>query len=184
ICNLPDLPVHVECRSLVAVIVGRTSLVVANAGDSCAVLCRTGGLTKMLSFDHKPLQNGKINRIMNAGGFKPVPCMDGNLNLSCWIGDLKYKQVPGISPTKQMVTAESDILRDVDKFIVLGCDGICDCLSNKECINKPFHEIGTEMLDEIVSADPRALEEIGVDSMTITIIDLFPYSRPYNKDCS
>ena len=54
-CNLPDHPVHAGCTSVVAVVVGRT-LVVANAGDSRAVLCRAGGLTEPLSFDHKPLQ--------------------------------------------------------------------------------------------------------------------------------
>ena len=40
---------------MVAVIVQNT-LVVANAGDSRAVLCRAGGLAEPLSFDHKPLQ--------------------------------------------------------------------------------------------------------------------------------
>ena len=55
VCNLPDHPVHAGCTSVVAVIVDKT-LVVANAGDSRAVLCRAGGLTEPLSFDHKPLQ--------------------------------------------------------------------------------------------------------------------------------
>jgi hypothetical protein len=58
-CNLPDHPVHAGCTSIVAVIVGRT-LVVANAGDSRAVLCRAGGVTEPLSFDHKPLQVSTI----------------------------------------------------------------------------------------------------------------------------
>lgn len=58
-CNLPDHPVHAGCTSIVAVIVGRT-LVVANAGDSRAVLCRAGGVTEPLSFDHKPLQVSSI----------------------------------------------------------------------------------------------------------------------------
>jgi len=35
-------------------------LVVANAGDSRAVLCRAGGLTEPLSFDHKPLQSSEV----------------------------------------------------------------------------------------------------------------------------
>ncbi len=121
-----------------AVIVGRT-LVVANAGDSRAVICRAGGLTEPLSFDHKPLQvrfngasnyaiflfcvlicyclsdgtqNREMNRITNAGGFvNQFGRVNGNLNLSRSIGDLKYKQVPGIPPSEQMITAEPDILR-------------------------------------------------------------------------
>lgn len=191
VCNLPDHPVHAGCTSVVAVIVGRT-LVVANAGDSRAVLCRAGGLTEPLSFDHKPLQNREMNRITNAGGFvNQFGRVNGNLNLSRSIGDLKYKQVPGISPAEQMITAEPDILttslRAEDEFIILGCDGIWDCLSNEECVkyvrdridSKRPHEIGMEMLDDIVSADPRASQGIGGDNMTIMIIDLLPQSREY-----
>jgi len=44
---------------------------------------------------------------------------------------------------------------------------------------KPPHEIGAEMLDEIVSADPRASQGIGGDNMTIMIVDLLPATRPY-----
>lgn len=192
-CNLPDHPVHAGCTSIVAVIVGRT-LVVANAGDSRAVLCRAGGVSEPLSFDHKPLQNREMNRITNAGGFvNQFGRVNGNLNLSRSIGDLKYKQVPGIPPAEQMITAEPDIisttLRTGDEFIVLGCDGIWDCLSNEECVkyvrdridSKHPCEIGKEMLDEIVSSDPRASQGIGGDNMTIVIIDLLPHSRPYGN---
>ncbi len=80
-----------------------------------------------------------------------------------------------------------------DEFIVLGCDGIWDCLSNEECVkyvrdridSKVPHEIGREMLDEIVSADPRASQGIGGDNMTIIIVDLLPHTRSYSKgnDC-
>mmetsp|Transcript_13256 Transcript_13256/g.31332 ORF Transcript_13256/g.31332 Transcript_13256/m.31332 type:complete len:611 (+) Transcript_13256:311-2143(+) len=190
-CNLPDHPVHAGCTAVCAVMVGRT-LVVANAGDSRAVMCRAGGLAEPLSFDHKPLQNREMNRITNAGGFvNQFGRVNGNLNLSRSIGDLKYKQVPGIDPAEQMITAEPDILsttlREGDEFIILGCDGIWDCLTNEECVKyvrdridrKPPHEIGAEMLDEIVSADPRASQGIGGDNMTIMIVDLLPATRPY-----
>ena len=53
-----------------------------------------------------------MNRITNAGGFvNQFGRVNGNLNLSRSIGDLKYKQVPGIPPAEQMITAEPDILR-------------------------------------------------------------------------
>lgn len=55
-----------------------------------------------------------MNRITNAGGFvNQFGRVNGNLNLSRSIGDLKYKQVPGIDPAEQMITAEPDILRYV-----------------------------------------------------------------------
>ena len=40
-------------------------------------------------------------------------------------------------------------------------------------------EIGREMLDEIISDDPRASQGIGGDNMTVMIIDLQPKSRSY-----
>jgi serine/threonine protein phosphatase PrpC len=109
VCNLPDHSIHAGCTSVCAAIVNRV-LTVANAGDSRAVLCRAGGLTKALSFDHKPLQDVEMKRIKNAGGFvNQFGRVNGNLNLSRAIGDLKYKQVPGIPPSGQMITAEPDI---------------------------------------------------------------------------
>lgn len=88
------------------------TLTIANAGDSRAVLCREGGVTEPLSFDHKPQQPREMTRISNAGGFvNRFGRVNGNLNLSRSIGDLKYKQVPGISPADQMITAEPDIVQ-------------------------------------------------------------------------
>lgn len=96
---------------MVAVLIGRT-LTIANAGDSRAVLCREGGRAEALSFDHKPQQEREMNRIAKAGGFvNQFGRVNGNLNLSRSIGDLKYKQVPGLTPAEQMITAEPDIVQ-------------------------------------------------------------------------
>jgi hypothetical protein len=110
ICNLPDHPIHAGATAIVAVIVGKT-LTVANAGDSRAVLCRDGDAFP-LSFDHKPQSEIERGRIQKAGGFvNQVGRVNGNLNLSRSIGDLKYKQVEGITKAEQMITAEPDILQ-------------------------------------------------------------------------
>jgi hypothetical protein len=110
VCNLPDHPIHAGATAIVAVIVGKT-LTVANAGDSRAVLCRDGDAFP-LSFDHKPQSEIERGRIQKAGGFvNQVGRVNGNLNLSRSIGDLKYKQVEGITKAEQMITAEPDILQ-------------------------------------------------------------------------
>ena len=76
-----------------------------------------------------------------------------------------------------------------DEFIILACDGIWDCLTNEQAViyvreridSKTPTEIGVEMLDEIVSIDPRMSQGIGGDNMTVMIIDLLPERRSYRK---
>lgn len=45
-------------------------------------------------------------------------------------------------------------------------------------------EIGVEMLDEIISEDPRATQGIGGDNMTVMIVDLQPQTRSYRSTSS
>lgn len=67
--------------------------------------------------------------------------------------------------------------------------GIWDCLTNEEAVKyvrdridtKTPTEIGTEMLDEIISVDPRETQGIGGDNMTVMIVDLKPMKRSYRK---
>lgn len=65
-------------------------LVVANAGDSRCVLARKGEAVS-LSFDHKPENEEERERIEKAGSVIMEGRVDGNLNLSRSLGDLKYK---------------------------------------------------------------------------------------------
>ena len=110
VCNLPDHAIHAGATAIVAVLVEHT-LTVANAGDSRAVLCRDGTAFP-LSYDHKPMSEIEHTRIQEAGGFvNQFGRVNGNLNLSRSIGDLKYKQDRGIAPAAQMITAEPDILQ-------------------------------------------------------------------------
>lgn len=65
-------------------------LIVANAGDSRCVLSRNGTAVP-LSFDHKPDNEEEKMRIEKAGSQILEGRVDGNLNLSRSLGDLKYK---------------------------------------------------------------------------------------------
>ena len=86
-------------------------LYIANAGDSRAVLCRAGTAIP-LSLDHKPAQMRERRRILNAGGFvNNVGRVNGNLNLSRSLGDLKYKANKEVSRPDQIISAEPDIVR-------------------------------------------------------------------------
>ena len=55
--------------------------------------------------------------------------VDGNLNLSRSLGDLKYKRKKELTPEEQPITALPDVrvfdlIEGEDEFIVMGCDGI------------------------------------------------------------
>ena len=68
ICTLDDHPIRAGCTAVVGVLVGN-ELIVANAEDSRAVICRAGGGAEALSFDHKPSHEIEKNRVLAAGGF-------------------------------------------------------------------------------------------------------------------
>jgi serine/threonine protein phosphatase PrpC len=83
-------------------------------------------------------------------------------------------------------------LNDTDEFIIIGCDGIWDCLTNEQAVEfvaTRIHEytpteIGNMMLNFIISPDPRQTQGIGGDNMTILIIDLQPKTRRWYQSRS
>ena len=156
----------------------------ANAGDSRVVLCRKG-VAEEMSTDHKPELEIEKNRIYKADGWISEGRVKGNLNLTRGFGDLEYKQNKNLKPEEQMITANPDIkIIDYDKdidFVIIGCDGIWDCLSNqsacefvaKRLKNTPdikISKIIEEMLDEIVAKDLYNDSGVGCDNMTCIVI--------------
>lgn len=81
---------------------------VANAGDSRAVLGKKGEAVP-LSFDHKPENEVEIERIEKAGSTITEGRVDGNLNLTRALGDLKYKQKTHLKPEEHPITANPDV---------------------------------------------------------------------------
>lgn len=177
--------VQAGCTAIVAVKKGN-ELYVANAGDSRGVLCR-GGKAVALSEDHKPAQETERRRIIAAGGFLSeiggVCRVNGNLNLSRAIGDLKYKNNAELHPKDQIITAQPDIrkvtLVPEDTFFVLACDGVWDVKTNQEVVdfvaerlaqNMAPQQVSSELLDACIASDPKEARGVGCDNMTVLVI--------------
>ncbi|GBE62691.1 phosphatase 2C domain-containing protein [Babesia ovata] len=199
----PSLAYGCGSTSVVVVVVGgeTPAILVANAGDSRAVLSR-GGQAVALSHDHKPQLREEGERIRRAGGSVTNGRVDGNLNLSRSLGDLAFKRDQSLPPAEQRISAMPDVricpLTPQDEFIVLACDGIWDCKSNQQVVdfvrsrlvsaentnndasdsdataNNPgtLAKICEELCDECLSSNPSESEGVGCDNMTVVIVQL------------
>lgn len=127
----------IGCTANVIFIDDMKKIYAANAGDSRCVLARKGQAIP-LSFDHKPDNEIEKNRIEKAGSVITEGRVDGNLNLSRSLGDLKYKQLKHLTPEEQPITANPDVevveTTPDDDFIVMGCDGIWEKMTNEEMV--------------------------------------------------
>ncbi|KAG6514921.1 probable protein phosphatase 2C 8 [Zingiber officinale] len=123
----------------VVAVVGTNRIVVANCGDSRAVLCR-GGAAVPLSFDHKADRPDEIERIEAAGG-RVINWegyrVSGVLATSRSIGDYYLK--PFVIPKPDVTVTERT---DKDEFLILASDGLWDVVSNesacriaRQCLN-------------------------------------------------
>ena len=129
----------------------------ANAGDSRCVMGH-GGKCTPLSFDHKPECEIEIARIHAAGSVITEGRVDGNLNLTRALGDLRYKQ-KALPAEEHPITANPDCYEyampaDLD-FVIMGCDGVWEQKSNEEMVEWVYNRLGSNPykadLDQIVS---------------------------------
>ncbi|KAI3790889.1 hypothetical protein L2E82_04293 [Cichorium intybus] len=136
---LADQSLATECSeycgttALTALILGR-HLVVANAGDSRAVLCRNGVAVQM-SQDHRPSLLEEKIRVESLGGFIEDGYLNGELAVTRALGDWYMKSPVGF---ESGLTGKPDVRRAVltedDEFLIIGCDGIWDVMSNQEAV--------------------------------------------------
>jgi len=120
------------CTACVALFT-KDSIICANSGDSRCVLARGTNALEM-SQDHKPDNVEELRRIEAAGGFVEEGRVRGILSLSRALGDLEYKLNKKIGVEAQMITCVPEIkkveLTSDDKFLIIACDGIWDCLTS------------------------------------------------------
>eukprot|EP00356_Strombidium_inclinatum_P013324 CAMPEP_0170479960 /NCGR_PEP_ID=MMETSP0208-20121228/980_1 /TAXON_ID=197538 /ORGANISM="Strombidium inclinatum, Strain S3" /LENGTH=208 /DNA_ID=CAMNT_0010752425 /DNA_START=120 /DNA_END=746 /DNA_ORIENTATION=- len=164
-----------------------SKLFVANAGDSRCAMGKAGKAVEM-SEDHKPEGQVEIDRIRKAGSVITEGRVDGNLNLTRSLGDLKYKNRDHLKPEEQAITANPDtycfpIDKEID-FIIMGCDGIWESKSNEEMVEwiyarladqkkagkEDLQAIVKELLHETCAADVHSSNGVGCDNMTCILI--------------
>lgn len=108
-----------------------------------------------MSIDHKPDCQIEIDRITKAGSVITEGRVDGNLNLTRSLGDLKYKHRAHLTAEEQAITAnpdtyEFDLTNDID-FILMGCDGIWEKNSNEKAVAWCYEQINKQKEDKNIT---------------------------------
>ncbi|KAG9441436.1 hypothetical protein H6P81_017290 [Aristolochia fimbriata] len=127
-CEHSGVTSEIVGSTAVVAIVSPDRVIVANCGDSRAVLSR-GGSAIPLSDDHKPDRPDELARIEAAGGhviYLNGARVQGILAMSRALGD-KYLKPYVISDPEVKITERSQD----DEFIILASDGLWDVLSNE-----------------------------------------------------
>ena len=188
----------------VVVHINKNKLIVANSGDSRAVLCRNGEAID-LTVDHKVSLESERERISAAGGIVLNGRVNGSLNLTRALGDLAFKTDSNLKPEDQVITANPDVFEieldpDTCDFIIIACDGLFEVFDSQEACDYVSHglrfirgvelpsspdstssdpptaisDIVARMLDVACSDDVGKTEGLGGDNLTCIVVDLRP----------
>eukprot|EP00729_Bicosta_minor_P013132 gene13132-24060_t len=169
--------IDVSGSTCIAAFITPTHIIVANLGDSRAVLSSEKRV-RFATADHKPTDVKERNRIMQAGGYVLMGRVCGNLAVSRALGDYDYKDRPDLSQDMQKVGAGADVtIIDrvaADDYLVLACDGIWDVISNEQCIDfvTRYHSAGHSLTKVAHKLLDTCLKKGSSDNMSVLIVRL------------
>ncbi|XP_019161909.1 PREDICTED: probable protein phosphatase 2C 50 [Ipomoea nil] len=192
----PVAPETVGTTAVVAIVCS-SHIIVANCGDSRAVLCR-GKEPMALSVDHKPNREDEYARIEAAGG-KVIQWnghrVFGVLAMSRSIGDRYLK--PWIIPDPEVMFIPRT--KD-DDCLILASDGLWDVMTNEEVCDLARKRIlqwhrkygmtlpsergeGTDPAAQSAAEylSNRALQKGSKDNITVIVVDLKAQRKVKNK---
>ncbi|MBA0750213.1 hypothetical protein Gogos_001633 [Gossypium gossypioides] len=166
----------------VVAVVGNGKVVVANCGDSRAVLSR-GGVAMPLSFDHKPDRPDELERVEAAGG-RVI-----NWNGYRVLGVLATSRSIGDQYLKPFVICKPEVtVREVtngDEFLILASDGLWDVVSNevacrvvRRCLNGQIRSKTAVVLNRNRASEAAAvLVELAMsrgskDNISVIVVEL------------
>lgn len=181
--GLPN--VFAGCTAL-AVLVTPDQILVANAGDCRCLVFEESGEVLVMNIEHKPQNVEENARIYRGGGMVRNGRVNGILNLSRALGDLRYKGDLWRAPADQVISGEPEVVvkkrESADLFMLLGCDGVYEKLSDLSIRDVIFDgfEGGEDMLDVLNSLlDQTCAPEFkrafgGYDNMSAILVHLKP----------
>ncbi|XP_019099744.1 PREDICTED: probable protein phosphatase 2C 28, partial [Camelina sativa] len=116
--------------AVTAIVIDGKKIVVANVGDSRAILCRERDVVKQVTVEHEADKERDL--VESRGGFvyqEPgnVPRVDGQLAMTRAFGDGRLKEHISVTPNVEIVEVHDDT-----KFLILASDGLWKVMSNEE----------------------------------------------------
>lgn len=157
--------------ALTALVFGRL-LMVANAGDCRAVLCRKGEAVDM-SQDHRPSYTLERRRVEEMGGFIDDGYLNGVLSVTRALGDWDMKLPRGSnSPLIAEPEFRQIMLMEEDEFLIIGCDGIWDVMTSQQAVSLVRRGLRRHDDPEQCAKDlvMEALRRNTFDNLTVIII--------------
>ncbi|KAJ7299341.1 hypothetical protein O6H91_02G033700 [Diphasiastrum complanatum] len=120
--------------AVTAILLDGKRLVIANIGDSRAVLSRAGTAVQ-LSVDHEPSKPSERVNIQNRGGFVlnmpgDVPRVDGQLAVARAFGDKNLKEHLSADPD-----IKEEMIDPATEFLILASDGLWKVVQNQEAVD-------------------------------------------------
>ncbi len=167
---------------------------IANVGDSLSVMYKNNKAYN-LNREHQTIMESEKERVLKSGATINGYRINGTLNLTRAIGDLRFKSNNNLKRHEQSVISLPEITKiedteDID-FIIMGCDGVWDCVKRqivcdfvekeiKENPDKKLSEILKKIFDRCVS--PVSGVILGTDNMSCIIIQFLHDNNEKKND--
>jgi len=150
---------------------------ILNVGDSRCIICRNN-IGIPLTKDHKPNWTEEHSRIKLLGGdivFDGYDWRIQDLSVSRAFGDITCEPYVTCDPEVFRYTITND-----DKFIVLGCDGLWDVMTNQDVVNYILENCYDLTIKNRINTNINiakklanfAIERGSTDNITIVIVFL------------
>ena len=167
---------------------------IANVGDSLSIMYKNKKAYN-LNKEHQPIIESEKQRVLKSGATITGYRINGMLNLTRAIGDLRFKSNKDLKRAEQSVIALPEITKIEDTegidFIIMGCDGLWDCVKrqmvcdfiDKE-INANPHKKLSDILEKIFDrcVSPVSGVILGTDNMSCIIIQFLHSHKNLSED--